>query len=219
MSEALPNLWELGLVNPRRAHPLVAAIQKLLRVPAIVRLVVRRFTIVACHRVMPIGNIKPARVASVPIVETLCHVGVWGIDAVCRWHAPNLRYTLAAACVRHHCTVATCGVVPVATVAPTSTTAVTGATSAITRVSPATSLGETPCEPSTLSERLEKGYMHCGDRGYLHHRALLGYVRNVDGWCGGLDSRPTSTEGKSCHLLHDGCLVGRQRLDGGQDIG
>ncbi len=142
-----------------------------------------------------------------------------GIDAVCRWHAPNLWYTLAAACVRNHCTVATSGVVSVSTVSPTSTATVTGATSAITRVSPAPSLIETTCEPTALSERLEKGYMHRGDRWDLHHCALLGDVRNVDGWGGGLDGRPTSTEGKSCHLLHDGGLVGRQSLDGGQDIG
>jgi hypothetical protein len=147
-------------MDSRGAYSRVAAIQKLLRVCAIVCLVVRRLTIVACHRIMPIGDIKPARIASVPIIETLRHVGMRGIDSLGRRHAPNLWDMLATAGIRNHIAVTSIWVVSVTTVAPSTPATVSGATSAVARVSPTTSLVETSHEPSALSERLDKGDMH-----------------------------------------------------------
>ena len=142
-----------------------------------------------------------------------------GIDALGRRHASNLWNTLAPARVRYHGSVTTSGVVSGTTVAPPSTLTVTCATSPVSRVAPATSLIVPPCVPSALIVRLDKGDMNGWNRWALHHRALLGDIRNVDGRGGGLDGRPTRTEGKSCHLVHDGGLVCRQRLDGGYDVG
>ena len=178
-------------MDARGANSRVAAIQKLLRVCAIVRLVMRRLTIVACHRVMPIGDIKPARIASVPIFETLRHVGMRGIDSLGCRHAPNLWDMLASTCIRDHSAVTSTWVVSVTTVAPPTPATVTGAMSAVARVSPSTSLVETAREPSALSERLDKGDMHAWDWRDLHHRPLLGDVRNVDCRGGGLYGRPT----------------------------
>ena len=178
-------------MDSRGANSRVAAIQKLLRVCAIVRLVMRRLTIVACHRVMPIGDIKPTRIASVPIIETLRHVGMRGIDSLGCRHAPNLWDMLASTGIRDHSAVTSTWVVSVTTVAPPTPATVTGATSAVARVSPSTSLVETAREPSALSERLDKGDMHAWDWRDLHHRPLLGDVRNVDCRGGGLYGRPT----------------------------
>ena len=175
------------------ANSRVAAIQKLLCVCAIVRLVMRRLTIVACHRVMPIGDIEPARIASVPVSETLCYVRVGGIDPLGCRHAPNLWDILATACIRYHSAVTPSWVVPVPTISPPTPATIPGATSAVSCVPPATSLIETSREPSALGERLEKGNMNRWDRRYLHHRPLLGDVRNVDCRGGGLDGRPTRT--------------------------
>ncbi len=60
---------------------LVTAIYKFLRIGARVRLVVGRLTIVACFQVVPIDHIEPARIACIPIIESLDDVGMWGIDA------------------------------------------------------------------------------------------------------------------------------------------
>jgi hypothetical protein len=100
--EALPKLWKLGLVDPRCANFLVAAIEKVLRVGERVRLVVCRLTIVACLQAVPIGNIKPARIACIPIIVPLGNIGMRGIDALGRRHTPNLWNALSPARVRHH---------------------------------------------------------------------------------------------------------------------
>ena len=123
----MSDLWKLGLMDPRGTNTRVSAIQKLLRVSAIVRLVVRRFTVVACHRIVPIGNIKPARVARVPVTEPLCDVRVGGIDPLGRRHAPDLGDILATACIWNHSVVTTSWVVPVPTVSPPTSATISGA--------------------------------------------------------------------------------------------